>query len=343
MIYILLIICILCVGGTEQPIDIEKKYTKDKFLTLRALLAMQVVYGHTFPDNAYGIPILDKLLLPFNNTGFLCTSMFFFLSGYGVYESGKRNDAYFNHFLSKKIITIFLPYVTVNILYVLAEAVSIGKFDLVRAGLSFIWPIYNRSAWYVFSVFIVYCFMYLAIHLLKLRGCRLYAGLAIMLACYTVVFYMLKIGSWWYVSTYAVLFGVIFSDYKEEILKRIRAGYVFALFVVLYVGMLWLGEAIPYSLMIILKMGLSIVFPCAICLLMKRRKVETKWLNSVGKSSYEIYLVQGLFVQYLKLPWNSIYMNEIAPIVNVALSVLLGCILSKPINLMLKQIQGAKI
>lgn len=38
---------------------------------------MQVVFGHTFPDNAYGITMLDKLLLPFNNTGFLCTSMFF--------------------------------------------------------------------------------------------------------------------------------------------------------------------------------------------------------------------------------------------------------------------------
>ena len=278
MIYILLIICILCVGGgTKQPTDIEKKYAKDKFLTLRALLAMQVVFGHTFPDNAYGITILDKLLLPFNNTGFLCTSMFFFLSGYGVYESKKRNDDYFNHFLGKKFITILFPYEVINILYVIAETVLTGRFDLGRTCVSFIWPTYNQAAWYVFSVFVVYCFMYLGMHFLKLKGWSLYVGLALMLACYTIVFYMLKIGYWWYVSTFAVLFGVIFSDYKKDILRRIRAGYVFAVFVVLYVGMLWLGDLIPYSLRIILKMGLSIVFPCVICLLMKSRDKMVKF------------------------------------------------------------------
>lgn len=135
---------------------------------------------------------MDKLLLPFNNTGFLCTSMFFFLSGYSVYESAKKKDNYFNHFFSKKIITILVPYWLVHIFYVVAECVSVGTSDFGRICLSFIWPMYNRATWYVFSVLIVYCFMYLAIHFLKLKGHRLYAGLAFMLTCYTIIFICLK-------------------------------------------------------------------------------------------------------------------------------------------------------
>lgn len=304
---------------------------------------MQVVFGHTFPDNAYGITILDKLLLLFNNTGFLCVSMFFFLSGYGVYESAKRKDNYFNHFFSKKIITILVPYWLVNIFYVIAECVSVGKFDFGKICLSFIWPVYNRAAWYVFSVLIVYCFMYLAIHLLKLKGHSLYAGMACMLACYTVFFYVLNIGSWWYVSTLAVLFGMIFSDYREMILKQIHTRDILVFFLALYVGMLWLGEFIPYSLKIMVKMLLSIVFPCMICVLMKNRRIETKWLNLFGQCSYEIYLVQGLLVQYLKLPWDSVCMNEITPIVNVGLSMIIGYIVSKTLKLIYNRIGRLKI
>lgn len=110
MIFSLLLIMLLAMGWVKQPEQIEEKYTKDKFLSLRAVLAMLIVFGHTFPDNAYGIEALDKVLLLFNNMGFLCTSMFFFLSGYGVYESAKNRPDYFNHFFRKKIIKILVPY-----------------------------------------------------------------------------------------------------------------------------------------------------------------------------------------------------------------------------------------
>lgn len=154
---------------------------------------------------------------------------------------------------------------------------------------------------------------------------------------------MLKIGSWWYVSTFAVLFGVVFSDCREMILKRIRTRCILIFFIVLYVGILWLGDFNPYSLRLIAKMVLSIVFPCMICVIMKNRRIEIKGLNLFGNCSYEIYLVQGLLVQYLKLPWNPAYINEVASIVNVALSMLLGYLVSKSISLIFKCVRRSKI
>lgn len=63
MIFSLVLFVIFIWGGVEQPEEIDKKYTKDKFVSLRAILAMLVVFGHTFLDDAYGIAVLDKLLL----------------------------------------------------------------------------------------------------------------------------------------------------------------------------------------------------------------------------------------------------------------------------------------
>lgn len=330
-------------GGTEQPDEINQKYTKDKFVTFRALLAIQIVFGHTFPDNAYGITVLDKILLPFNNTGFLCTALFFFLSGYGVYESAKKRGGYFEHYISKKVITILVPYWIINIAYLAADYATSGAIDLRNLCISSVWPVYNRAAWYVISVFIVYFFMYFTMHLLKLKHTKMYIAMAGLLIVYTVVFYLLKCGSQWFVSTFAVLFGILFSDYKEKILRKSNLLLEVAVFTLLYVGMLWRRDYVPYSGKAIIKIILSLIAPLIVVTIMEKRRVETKWLNYIGAASYEIYLVQGLFVQYLKLPDTQLFMVEVSPLVNVILAVLTGVLVSKPIGMIVSGLQKRMI
>ena len=339
MIYILLLLFIICGGGTEQPKELEKKYTREKFVTLRALLAMQIVFGHTFPDNAYGIIILDKLLLPFNNTGFLCTALFFFLSGFGVYESAKGRDDYFDHFFNKKMVTILVPYWIINVIYVIVEAVRNKQFNIGNTVLSFVWPIYNRAAWYVFSVLMIYCIMYFVIGLLKLKGIKAYLTVFVLLCIYTGTFYLLKVGSHWYVSVYAVLFGIVFSDYKERIVRHSYLLWEMVLFIILYVGILWGDRYIPYAGKIGVKIILSVVAPLILVTIMDKNRVEIWWLNAVGIVSYEIYLVQGLFVQYLNWPREPFYMNEFAALFNVLLAVVFGIIIAKPIHHILERLK----
>ena len=326
-------------GGTEQPRELEEKYTRDKFVTLRALLAIQIVFGHTFPDNAYGIAILDKLLLPFNNTGFLCTSLFFFLSGYGVYESAKERDDYFDHFFIKKIVTILVPYWIINLIYVIIDSVLNRQFNIGKTVLSFVWPIYNRAAWYVFSVLMIYCIMYLVIDLLKLKGIKAYLAVFVLLSIYTGAFYLLKVGSHWFVSVYAVLFGIVFSDYKKRIVRRSYMLWEIALFVFLYVGMLWGDRYIPYVGKTGIKIILSVIGPLIVVTIMDKKRVETRWLNAIGIASYEIYLVQGLFVQYLNWPREPFYMNEFAALFNVLMAVMSGTIIAKPIHYLIQRLK----
>lgn len=89
-----------------QPSEIEEEYTQDKFVSLRAVLAMLIVFGHTWPNNTYGNEIIDHFLAPFNNTGYLDTGIFFFLSGLGTYESAKKRGNYFDHFFKNKVLKL---------------------------------------------------------------------------------------------------------------------------------------------------------------------------------------------------------------------------------------------
>lgn len=163
MLYITLLIIFLICGLKKQPQDIEQKYTSDKFLSLRGILAMQVVFGHTWPDGVYNNQVIDRFLAPFNNTGYLCVAVFFFLSGFGTYESSKKRNNYFEHFIKNKVIKIFFPYWIINCLYILMLCITNSQVNINKMLISFIWPVYNTSAWYVFTVFIVYLCIYIYI------------------------------------------------------------------------------------------------------------------------------------------------------------------------------------
>lgn len=343
MIYIVLMLFIICVGGTAQPEELDKKYTKDKFLALRAILAMQIVFGHTFPNNAYGNLLMDKLLLPFNNTGFLCTSLFFFLSGYGVYESAKIRKDYFDHFFGKKVITILIPYWLINVLYIFAESMIYRNINFKNIIISLVWPVYNRAAWYVFAVLIMYLFFYITMRLLKLNGKRLYIAMMLLLSIYVILFFMLKVGSHWYVSTFAVMFGMIFSDYKKDINKYVKLIPTVFVFLFMYMGILWGSDFIPGVGIIIIKMILSVIAPLIVVRIMEKRRIERKWLNDIGIASYEIYLVQGLFVQYLVFSNDAFYMKELISLVNVILAVAVGWLVQKPISNVLNVLKNSII
>lgn len=315
-------------GGVTQPSEIETKYTQDKFVPLRAVLAMLIVFGHTWPNYTYGNEIIDHFLAPFNNTGYLDTGMFFFLSGLGTYESAKKGRNYFNHFFKNKILKIFVPYWLINLLYIFMEWTVNSQINIGKALLSLVWPLYNTSAWYVFAVLVVYAILYVLIHKMNLHGNQLYITLAGCLFLNIAVFYSLRIGSWWYVSTFAVLIGVMFSDFKERFVKIFPTSISVCVFLVLYFGIVWNIDNLPYSIIIALKMLTATILPLVVCGIMKYKRIDNRILSFIGKCSYEIYLVQGLFVLYIKIKLQStVISTELTSLLSVVCSVIAGCIL----------------
>lgn len=342
MLYITLLIIFLICGLKKQPQDIEQKYTSDKFLSLRGILAMQVVFGHTWPDGVYNNQVIDRFLAPFNNTGYLCVAVFFFLSGFGTYESSKKRNNYFEHFIKNKVIKIFFPYWIINCLYILMLCITNSQVNINKMLISFIWPVYNTSAWYVFTVFIVYLCIYIYILLTKVHTKKIYfyIYLAVCIGIYTIIAYFLHLGTWWYVSTFAALAGVIFSDFKEEFAKKFPTLICGCLFSILYVVMVWNKEYLPHAVIIPIKILTSVMLPLTVCGIMKRKRFESRLFSYIGKCSYEIYLTQGLFVLYFRIELeNKILSSELTSLLSILFAVTAGCIIH---NLIFKFRRSAK-
>lgn len=327
MIFIILLICLIVMSVKSQPSEAELKYTNDKFISLRAVLAVMVVFGHTWSDNTYNNVIIDHVAAPFNNTGYLDVAMFFFLSGFGTYESAKKKKDYFEHFFRKKLIKIFIPYWLINFIYIFMALITEQQINIIKMLLSFIWPIYNTSAWYVFAVALMYVIMYALMSKMYSKK-RLYIILAGCILVYTIIAYLLKLGSWWYVSTFAVPVGVIFSDYKEKFVQKFPTVICGCLFLILYVFMVWNKSILPSLVIIAIKMLTAVLIPMTVCGIMKYRRIESKIFSYIGKCSYEIYLMQGLFVLYFKITYeNIIISSELTSLFSVLFAVFSGCII----------------
>lgn len=337
MAFSILLICIIILGRGYQPLTTEERYTQDKFVSLRAILAMLIVFGHTWPSNTYDNTVIDHILAIFNNTGYLDTAIFFFLSGLGTYESAKKNENYFVGFVQNKIVKILVPYWLINLLYIIAKLISDPSVSIKSMLLSFVWPLYNTSAWYIFAVFIIYVLMYGLLHILHLRGKQFYICFAGCICVYTISMYFLRIGSWWFVSTFAALIGVLFSDFKENFTQKFLLLPCSLIFLALYFAMIWSGDKLPSSIGIIIKLATATIVPIVVCGMMKHRRIELPLLTYIGKCSYEIYLVQGLFVLYL---WpsleNKIVASELRSLLCVVFAVSTGCILHTGIGWLAK-------
>ena len=82
---------------------------------LRGLSALLLVYIHSLQSCYTGN---NAALLLISKCGFLCVSVYFFLSGYGLIVSEKTKKKYIDGFLWKRCIKIFIPVYLAEILYV---------------------------------------------------------------------------------------------------------------------------------------------------------------------------------------------------------------------------------
>lgn len=64
----------------------------------------------------------------FRNIGFICVSIFFFISGWGTMYGYLKKEDYLNGFVSRKITKILIPYLIAIILYSAAEIATGSSF-----------------------------------------------------------------------------------------------------------------------------------------------------------------------------------------------------------------------
>lgn len=192
---------------------IEQYLEKDTMICQKGILALGIILHHlsqTIESGTY--------FQSFKTMGYLFTAVFFFLSGYGLAYQATNNQNYLNHFISKRIVKLVLPYSIITIIfylyrtYIRLESLSFDKvIRMYQKGE----PIVNYS-WFILAIFFFYIFFFLCFRFIKhkfLSIIFIYASIYL----YIILCQKLKFGNWWYRSCLSFGIGVTYGCYKEKI------------------------------------------------------------------------------------------------------------------------------
>lgn len=311
--FVLLLLIGAKTSSKEENKFFDDYLSVDNTNILKGIFAVTVVIYHLgLCTNDNG----SKLLI--HCSGDFAVKFFFFASGYGLLTQYKkyreRGIDYAKGFLGKHIPKLVIPLLVLTVPYVLYFAsgetyYGVGKINLdmftdlfVHNGL---YVVFN--AWFVFELVALYivfwlCFRFIKDYKKAVQFCVL-ATIALMCAFYCLHIYQ-NYNNFWYYSTFAFAVGIIYAYYKENIDAFIKKRYeavCFLLFPLLISLALAFFSVKRYSadttgITSAENIILTPIFLLSLMALVTKIQPGCKgFWRFIGKISYELYLVHGLF------------------------------------------------
>lgn len=318
---------------------------------MQGAAALYVVFGHIHDEVQFSSPFV-WILYPVNSALILTNGLFFFISGYGLWESRKSKKDYMSvwSFISR-IVKLGVPaYIIYAAYYPIRIAVLQEEISFVRHmfldGL-FSWFRYNGAVWFLIVLFFLYLIFW-TVYSMDRPG----TGNVVLASCilvWTIVAVYTGRGIVWYASTFCFALGIFTSQCKKIIWERIEIYYrravqaglcCFVIFFAVYSNV-WpdLGaETACYG-------NLSALLFCVLCyLLMYRCSVGNAATRQLGAVSYEFYLMNTMVIKVIS-DWNMGVVLKIYSIVlvTILLAVLLHWADSKIIRAMYKFLKTCKV
>ncbi len=165
----------------------------------------------------------------FSYIGFIFSGLFFFFSGYGLILSLDNKPDYLKTFLQKRLPAVLIPFWLINLCIVLSDRFIFGIKNNIISSLKNISGItlINGNGWFIIEIVILYLLFYSLFLLIRKRDIAL-----VLLCLCTVLIIMFGFcrghdpsgnqshwfrGEWWFNSTIAFAFGLIFARFREAI------------------------------------------------------------------------------------------------------------------------------
>ena len=284
---------------------------------LLGFFSILIVFHHLVQQVGAGEAGLLCVLEDFG-VGFV--GVFFFFSGFGLYESFRNKKDYLKDFLAKRLPTVLIPFYTVNLIFVIYEISTEGMMDIPEFLACLLgWTLLNSHMWYIVEIVVLYLIFYLLFRYIKNR--RLAIGLLFLLVAVMVCTSLLLghgdgwfRGEWWYNTAFMFPTGVLFSEFKDGITYYMKRFYhlliaaFFCLFIVLFRATEYMLLNYGYWSETGLDMGyddklrcLAVQFPMVfffvllLLLIGLKLKIGNKFLSILGSISLELYLIHALF------------------------------------------------
>lgn len=318
----------ICTKGEYNENILDKQYTD----CVKGIMIITIVIHHLAQKIAN-----PGVIYCFSDAGYLCVSVFFFYSGYGLIISKIKKSDYLKMFWYKRIFRVMLPFVLVNIFFLILYYLLLGKifsitdiiFNIVGISL------FDNVMWYVVCIIIFYCIFYIAFSYLD--ETKALMAVFIFSAVYVLICYKVKMGVWWFDTAFCFSAGIVMGKYKNRLLKILKSKYSCLLFV----SLLGLIVSQYKKVHILNNMLASMFFLIFLMSVLYKIKINNKILKSIGNISFEIYLIHmkiyTIYTNYFDIK------NGINFILYFILIIILAAALKKVLDVIFEIIPGVKV
>ena len=332
-IFVLLLISILI-----YLLPINNDYLGVKSTTgVKGFLAIGIIFHHLSQWVTTGEE--------FSNFGYMGTyivSVFFFLSGYGLYVQNGRKENYLDNFLVKRLSKVLIPFIVISSIYLIYRRMngqvlsSVYFIDLFKKGST---VIYN--GWFVDIIILMYIFFYISFTVFSNKKIAILVN-TVFIIFYIVLAIKLEYGFWWYDSSLPFVLGLIWAKnkkYIDEILNK----YYFIILVCI-IGLLFtfhqysfilkkLNLVDSYSYVLAANID-NIIFTIFFVLTMRKIDFSNSRLLFLGKISFELYMIHGLVMSifgkyFVTSRLNDVIFTILVLIVSISLAWLINLIIKK--------------
>lgn len=267
---------------------------------LRGILSMLVLFYHLC-QKLQGV----KVLFFIDNFGIMCVSTFFFLSGYGLQKNYMEKPNYRKRILTKRIPAVLVPFLLLNLLYwgyywlsgdpmTLAEILENQAMGI---------PLVDYS-WYMFVILLIYCNYYLSTFLFRPGswGMVLYHVISVVLWMFLCE--ALHYPFHWHHTVMAFVMGPLWAMAGEKIKERMQKHYWRSLAVSLLIFLVFYAAALKTAgiseVIVPLFWASCCAFIPLLLLVLMKVSIGNPILLFLGKISFELYGLQGLFIRLLR-------------------------------------------
>lgn len=292
--------------------------SKEDTIALRGISAFFVISAHymTWVDEMVGYTTNAVVKGVIGQLGGIGVLIFFFASGYGLYESYGHREVD-RSYLIKRLKGVYIPYITIKIIFLIAYHILGISNGNVRAELI---SIFLVEDWFIHVIVVLYIVFFIAAKINK----KYMIEINMVADCILTGVYIYQnkpIG--WFNALWLFTFGIFISKYQYKIAELIRKDYYYMLVISLVgfsltggifainKGLIWANVFKPISGMLLC---------ICICTIMRKCKLNSAVNIWSGNRSMHLYIVHITI-------WNMIQIGT--PMIKLWVALVLSIIITE--------------
>lgn len=335
LIRIIYFLFVFLIFNHIRPFSNVNIFCPSTSLQTKGIAAILIVIGHC-------VAFTRIEPLRYLNVGEFCVSIFFFWSGYGITYGSIYKQNYLKSFWRTRLIKLFIPFLLVHLVYLPVKICMGYHFTFTDILTSFVGQLSIVDySWYPFAVLLFYFTFWCISKVIASKKLRIillvFASIIISVAEY---FIFTDKQEWWYVSNLSFIFGIVVAFIEPSRKHSIIVGSSSLL---LGLSAIFMIPCFYYILgkyhYIVYAVSSNLQYSCiavTAIILFGLRETNNRILCYIGKISYEVYLLHGIFIFILtKCGFYSFWIIPIVLCSSIASSALFHWCCNKIIRFLL--------